>query len=67
LESDDFDSFLELRTDTGVVLFEDDDGGEDRDSLIEAYTIDDTGTYLIVVRSYRADQAGDFTLSLVEE
>jgi hypothetical protein len=67
LESADFDAYLELRNDSGVVLIEDDDGGDDRNSLIEAYTLDDTGTYWIVVRSYRTDQAGEFTLTLVEE
>jgi hypothetical protein len=67
LESADFDAYLELRNDSGVVLLEDDDGGDDRNSLIEAYTLDDTGTYWIVVRSYRVDQWGDFTLSLIEE
>jgi hypothetical protein len=67
LESDDFDAYLELRNDSGVVLLEDDDGGEDRNSLIEAYTLDETGTYWIVVRSYRVDQSGDFILTLVQE
>ena len=68
LESADFDAYLELLTEDGETLDVDDDGGETgNNSLIEDFSITETGTYLIVVRSYRSGQFGEFTLSLIEE
>ncbi|MEN8240883.1 MAG: PPC domain-containing protein, partial [Chloroflexota bacterium] len=68
LDSDDFDAFLELRGNNGLILAEDDDGGETgSNSLISEYLITETGTYLIVVRAYSDTETGEFSLSLNEE
>ena len=68
LDSEDFDAFLELRGNDGLILDEDDDGGETgSNSQISEYLITETGTYLIVVRSYSDTQSGEFSLSLSEE
>jgi len=68
LDSDDFDAFLELRGNNGLILDEDDDGGETgSNSLISEYLITETGTYLIVVRAYSDTETGEFSLTLIEE
>jgi hypothetical protein len=62
LESDDFDTYLELRDEDGNVLITNDDGGDGLNSLIEDFNIPSSGEYLIVVRGYRASSVGDFYL-----
>jgi hypothetical protein len=67
LESDDFDTYLELRDEDGNVLITNDDGGDGTSSLINSYTLPSTDTYMIVVRAYSASAEGDFYLTLYED
>jgi len=63
LSSDDFDTYLLLRTPSGKELSNDDfEGRTDRSLLtIEA---PETGEYEIVVSSFMSDESGDYSLSL---
>ena len=61
--SDDFDTYLRLRSNFEEIVDEDDDGGGGTDSRIEtiaAYT----GHYLVEVTSYASGETGNYTLRL---
>lgn len=64
LSSSDFDSYLELGTESGGAFEEiatDDDGGDEFDSRIRV-TLPETREYVIRARSLRADRTGAYTL-----
>ncbi len=65
MQSEDFDSFLEL-SNRDTELTTDDDSGGSLNSLIASYTIPKTGTYYITARSFSTEGVGDFTLSLYQ-
>ncbi len=62
LESDDFDTFIDLYQGRRW-LAEDDDGGDGLDSHL-VYTLPESGSYIICVRSRYANRTGSYTLSL---
>lgn len=62
LESDDFDTFIDLYQGTRWVA-EDDDGGDGLDSRL-AYTLPAAGEYVICVRSRYANRTGSYRLTL---
>ncbi|NDJ77631.1 MAG: hypothetical protein GYB65_15375, partial [Chloroflexi bacterium] len=64
LESDDFDTYLELLDPGGVLFTADDDGGDGLNSLIDGVRLPAAGTYTIIVRGYEGAATGDYTLSL---
>ncbi len=64
LESDDFDSFLELRSPDDELLISDDDGAGDFNSLIAEYELPSSGTFSIIARGYLATARGEYTLAL---
>jgi hypothetical protein len=66
VESEDFDTYLELRDDSGNVLESNDDADGTTDSMIISFELTDTGTYLIVASAYRAYDEGDLTVSLTQ-
>lgn len=63
LDSDEFDPFIEVLDSTGNSLAEDDDGGDELNSLLE-FTAPAEGTYTILVRSFVNEAEGDFLLSI---
>jgi hypothetical protein len=64
MHSSDFDSYLELRDESGAVLAENDDGGPGNDALIISH-LPRAGRYRIVARSYGERQAtGLYDLAL---
>ena len=62
LESDDFDTFIDLYQGTRWVA-EDDDGGDGLDSRL-VYTLPASGEYIICVRSRYANRTGSYRLTL---
>ena len=65
LESEAFDSFLELRDPIDVVVAQDDDGGGDRNSRIANFRIQGPGQYTLVARAFTAAEVGSpYTLTL---
>jgi hypothetical protein len=62
LQSDEFDTFIDLYQGTRWVA-EDDDGGDGLDSRL-VYTLPETGTYIICARSRYANRTGSYTLTL---
>ena len=62
LESDDFDTFIDLYQGTRWVA-EDDDGGDGLDSRL-VYTLPESGNYTICVRSRYANRTGSYRLTL---
>ncbi len=62
LESDEFDTFIDLYQGTRWVA-EDDDGGDGLDSRL-VFTLPETGSYTICARSRYANRTGSYTLSL---
>lgn len=62
LESDDFDTFIDLYQGTRWVA-EDDDGGDGLDSRL-VYTLPESGNYIICVRSRYANRTGSYRLTL---
>lgn len=65
LESDDFDTVVEIADNTGYED-RDDDGGEGRDSAIR-YTFDSATDLRIFVGSFFSAPTGEYTLRVVEE
>ncbi|MFC2046222.1 pre-peptidase C-terminal domain-containing protein [Chloroflexota bacterium] len=63
MNSNSFDTYLELRDASNNLLAEDDDGGPDLNSLIKDFKLPYTGKYTIVARGY-GGQTGPYTLSL---
>ncbi|MGK2934553.1 MAG: hypothetical protein ACSLFE_04830 [Gemmatimonadaceae bacterium] len=62
LQSDEFDTFIDLYQGTRCVA-EDDDGGDGLDSRL-VFTLPETGSYTICARSRYANRTGPYTLSL---
>lgn len=62
LESDDFDTYLELYDADEMYLDQDDDGGGDTNSLL-IFSPGEDGTYVLNVSAYGED-TGEFTLSI---
>lgn len=63
LNSNDFDSYLELYDTNNTLLMEDDDSGGDLNSLISEYMLPADATYYVVVRSY-GGSGGTYTLTV---
>jgi hypothetical protein len=64
MQSDDFDTYLDLWGPDLVRVTYNDDGGGGTDSFIDNFTLTLSGTYNIVARGYSAGETGDYTLSL---
>ena len=64
LTSEAFDTYLELRGPTGELVMDNDDGGDDLNSLIENQTLDESGDYTVVARAYDDDGGGQYSLLL---
>lgn len=64
MESDDFDSYLELYAPDGIQATRNDDGGTGRNSFIDGFRLPVSGTYTIVARSFGNRGVGDYTLTL---
>jgi hypothetical protein len=62
LQSDNFDSYIEVRQDSTVLAFND-DGGENVNSLLE-FTAPETGVYTVRVRSFIGNPNGDYMLAV---
>ena len=56
LESDDFDSFLELRSPDDELLISDDDSADDFNSLIAEYELPSSGTFSIIATGLPCDR-----------
>ena len=65
LTSEAFDTYLELLGPAGELVMENDDGGDDRNSLIENQTLDESGDYTVVARAYDGSGDGLYTLSVL--
>jgi hypothetical protein len=66
MESSAFDTFLYLyrvEGDSLVRVTHDDDSGEDTNSLIE-WTVDTTGSYILVANALARDSRGEYTLTV---
>jgi len=66
MESSAFDTFLHLyrvEADSLVRVTNDDDSGEDTNSLIE-WTVDTTGSYILVANAFARDSRGEYTLTV---
>lgn len=66
LNSEDFDSYLELRSAAGSFMVSDDDGGGNLNSLIGPLTLEGGGTYIITARSLGGTSTGKYTLSFTQ-
>ena len=62
LESEEFDTFIDLYNGTTWVA-QDDDGGDGLDSRL-VYTLPESGSYTICARSRYANRTGPYTLTL---
>ena len=60
----DFDGYLTVLDDGGIILTEDDDSGGDLQPAISSMVLPQDGTYTIEVTGYGNFDAGDFTLEL---
>ena len=65
LTSEDFDPYLELEFNDELIAM-DDDGGEERNSLLEDFVLPLSGEYVVRVRSYEDGESGSYSLSLAE-
>jgi hypothetical protein len=63
LRSADFDSYLRLLTPGGKVFINDDYSGDTSRSLI-SHTLEEDGTYTVVVTSFFAKETGDYALGI---
>jgi hypothetical protein len=63
MSSEELDSYLELYSAQGDLLASNDDGGGERNSLIEAFSLPETGEYTIVARAYSSG-LGSYTMTL---
>lgn len=63
LQSDDFDAYMFLVSDSEEILAEDDDSGGGTDARIR-YTLPYTGRYWIIVNTLFAGETGAYTLSV---
>jgi len=64
LESDDFDTYLELFGPDGALLVSDDDSGGNLNSLIDGFTLPASGEYSIAARGFSPTARGVYTLEL---
>jgi len=62
LKSDDFDTFLRLLSPDGSITDNDDYDGIEHSQL--AFNVQQTGRYRLIVSSFKADEAGDYELSM---
>ena len=65
LESDDFDTLIEVRDSSGTMITSDDDGGDGLNSQL-LFSAPDTDTYTLVVTSFSGSPDGEYTLSVEE-
>lgn len=69
MSSTEFDTYLYLINQNGIVVAENDDGGGGRNSRIPAisglFSIPTSGTYSILATSFAADATGSYTINLV--
>jgi hypothetical protein len=63
LTSDEFDTWLTVLDSNGLILIENDDGGENTNSLIMDYMVPAAGTYTLQVRSFNNTSTGSYSLS----
>ena len=63
LTSEAFDAYLRLETDSGVIIAEDDDGGNDLNSRMTTSELA-PGDYRVVVTSFFGEGSGVYTLSI---
>ncbi|NWF68243.1 MAG: pre-peptidase C-terminal domain-containing protein [Chloroflexi bacterium] len=63
-DNDGFDTYLELYGPDGTLLTSNDDGGSGLNSLIEDFTLPESGTYTIVARSFADFGSGGYELTL---
>jgi hypothetical protein len=66
LTSEDFDSFLSLLDEEGVVLTTNDDGAGNLNSRIDSFVLPADGDYTIEASSFSRFSTGSYTLSIVE-
>lgn len=66
LISSDFDAYLTLLDEDGVVLTTNDDGAGSLNSLIDSFVLPADGAYTIEASSFSRFSTGGYTLSLVE-
>jgi serine protease Do len=64
MESDEFDTYLDVWGPDLTHVADNDDGGEGSNSLVEGLTLPASGTYSIVARGYGDRERGPYTLSL---
>jgi hypothetical protein len=64
LESEEFDTVLEVWGPDLVRIEKDDDGGVGTNSRIDSFRLPTTGTYNIVARGYSRGERGDYTLTV---
>ncbi len=60
----DFDGLLELRSEDGTLLTQDDDSGTGLNPLIEGFVLENAGDYLIVLTSFGETGRGAYTLTV---
>lgn len=63
ITSGNFDTYLQITSDTGSVTYFDDDGGTGTNSYLE-FIYDASSTYNIVVTSWGAGETGDYSLEV---
>ncbi|RMG97592.1 MAG: hypothetical protein D6706_08305 [Chloroflexi bacterium] len=61
--SPNLDSFLELWDPNGVKLYDNDDGGGDRNALL-VYTLPRSGVYRVMARTYNNASTGNYVISV---
>jgi len=66
LSSDDFDAFLTLLDEDGVVLTTNDDGAGSLNSRIDSYILPADGEYTVEASSFSRFSTGSYTLEIVE-
>ncbi len=64
MQSDEFDTYLDLWGPGLMQVARDDDGGGGTDSLIDDFRLPESGTYSIVARGYGPGERGSYRLSL---
>ncbi|MFN8371333.1 MAG: pre-peptidase C-terminal domain-containing protein [Anaerolineae bacterium] len=67
LESDDFNTYVEIYTEDGELLESDNNGGDGSNSLISELELPQDTTYTIVVSSFRNEGSGAYTLTLEQD
>ncbi len=64
MESNDFDTYLELYDPTGKRVAADDDSGSHSNAKIESYLLKKTGEYIIVATGHKNSASGRYTIKL---